>query len=129
MTQQQPQEPYQPVETENPHGRRSRRAFSGIFPGLLLILLGVLFFLTTQGTLSWNRWWQYFLVGLGAIFLIEAIVRYATGSERGFSLGRIIAGLVLISVGASFLFNMVTWWPIILIVVGLVILVAALFRR
>lgn len=85
--------------------------------GLLLICLGVSFFLSMQG---FGAWWQYFIIGLGGILLIEAR-RHGTGS--------IIAGVILIGVGVAFLTGIGNWWPLILIVVGVAILLNSWLRR
>jgi hypothetical protein len=43
--------------------------------GLILILLGVLFPMAEMDRVSWADWWAGFVVGLGGIFLIEALLR------------------------------------------------------
>jgi type IV secretory pathway VirB2 component (pilin) len=42
--------------------------------------------------------------------------------------GKLIAGLVLIAIGASNIYGLGEWWPLIIIGVGVVILFNALFR-
>ncbi len=95
-----------------------RERWHGLFWGLLLIVLGISFYLSMQG---WGGWWQFFLIGLGVIFLVESRVRGGTG--------RIIAGLVLIAVGAVLLTGWGDWWPLILIVAGLAIIFNSWRRR
>ena len=111
------------------HGRRQHERMSPIFPGLILILLGVLLFMANQGILSWGDWWKYFLIGLGGIFLIDAAIRSGSGNFRGLVIGRIVSGFVLIAIGVFFLFGFSTWWPLILIVAGIAIIAAGLLRR
>jgi hypothetical protein len=111
------------------HERRSRDPLGGLFPGLILIELGILFYATTQDWLSWNDWWKYFLVGLGAIFLIDAAAHYFVRSYRTDIMGRIIPGFVLLFIGLAFLYGFSQWWPIVLIAVGVIILISLLFRR
>ena len=94
-----------------------RERWHGLFWGLLLIWLGVSLLLSMQG---FGAWWQYFIIGLGVIFLIEARVR---------GRGRIIVGLVLIGVGVAFLTGIGNWWPLILILVGLAIVLNTWLRR
>ena len=97
--------------------------------GLILILLGVLFLLTEMDIISWGDWWAWFLVGLGAIFLLEALLRgFAVEGRRGIS-GRLTAGLILIIVGGAHLIGFGQWWPLILIAVGLVVLLSAFMRK
>jgi len=50
--------------------------------GLILILLGVLFLMSEMGRVSWTDWWAYFLVGLGAIFLLEGLIRAFSAEGR-----------------------------------------------
>jgi hypothetical protein len=109
--------------------RRRRPHLPGLFPGLVLILLGVTFFLSMQHWFSWGEWWQYFLVGLGVIFIIDAIVQYAYSEYPHPGFGRFITGIILIIVGVAFIFGFEKWWPLILIAVGLGIVAGAVFRR
>jgi hypothetical protein len=128
MTQQKPEQSNQTEETYR-HGRRHHRdVISAILGGVFLILLGVLLFLASQGILSWDKWWQFLIIGLGIIFLIDIVIRYQKEGSRGFRIGRLIAGIVLIGVGVAFLLGNVSWWPLIIIVVGVAIIVGGLVR-
>jgi hypothetical protein len=127
MTQTEVNERHEDDERQGRHHRRSDAP--GVFVGLVLVLLGTLFYLTTQGFLSWTNWWQYFLVGLGIIFLIEASVRYRSDNGSGSLLGRIIPGTILITVGLMFILGLSTWWPAVLIIAGVIILLNGLLRR
>jgi uncharacterized membrane protein YjjP (DUF1212 family) len=104
------------------HEKRFNDPMRGLFWGLILILLGVLFFSVTQNWLTWDNWWQLFLIGLGIIFLVDALVRYLNPSTRFGIFGRVISGLILVVVGSAFYFTMEAWWPLILIAVGIAIL-------
>ena len=108
--------------------RHSHRS-PAIFAGLLLILLGGLLFLASMGIVSWDRWWQFFLIGLGVILLIDAFVDYRQDIYHGFKSGRVIAAVVLIVLGIVFLLSMVNWWALIIMAVGIIILAAGLWRR
>jgi hypothetical protein len=105
---------------------RGSDPFRGLFPALVLILLGVTLFLATRGTLPWDTWWQYFLVGLGAIFLLDGLVHYIWGHG---GTGRFIPGIILVLVGLAFVIGFSEWWPLILVGVGVAILLGMLFRR
>src|SRR4030065_1449269 len=77
--------------------------------GLILILLGVLFLMSEMGRVSWTDWWAYFLVGLGAIFLLEGLIRaFAAEGRRGAG-GRLVAGLILVVIGGSHLIGFEEW--------------------
>jgi hypothetical protein len=109
--------------------RISREPLRGLFWGLFLILIGVLFFINQQGEVSWDILWKYLLIGLGAIFIIDGLIQTFYAEFRNGSLGKFIPGIVLIFVGVAFLFNFSQWWPVILIAVGGILLISILIRR
>ncbi len=114
---------------EDEEKKKSHDPLSGVTGGLILIFLGVLFLLTTLDYLSWVDWWAYFVLGLGCILIIEALIRVASTGDRQPVTGKLIGGSVLVIIGAAYVFGMVTWWPLILIAVGLVIIFTSLARR
>ncbi|MBM2825460.1 MAG: rane protein of unknown function [Dehalococcoidales bacterium] len=101
----------------------------GLYAGLILVMLGVVFFLSSQGLIGRGDWWKYFIIGLGSLFLIEVLVRYIQPAYRRLKFGKLVAGLILISIGFASLTGIGNWWPLILIAIGLAMLVNALFRR
>ena len=121
------------TQPEIPHDnerRRSRyhRSLPRVMGGLILIVLGASFLLANQGLFLRGHWWEYFLVGLGLVFIIDWVIRSFTGEQPRFS-GRLIAGIILIGVGLIFLTDIGIFWPVILIVIGLIILLAGLLRN
>ena len=102
---------------------------------LILIWLGLTLMAANVGftdLVDWRNWWAWFLLGLGAIFIVEAIVRLVISEYRRPVAGRIIGGFVLLLIGASWTFldlDLTRWWPIIPIGIGVAILLAGLFRR
>jgi hypothetical protein len=102
---------------------------SGMTGGLILILLGALFLLAQQDYISWDTWWAYFLVGLGSIFILESLVRIIRSEPSKRYTGKLIGGAVLLVIGASNAFGMVSWWPLILILVGVFLLFSSLKRH
>lgn len=109
--------------------RKAHDPLSGVTGGLILILLGVLFLLTTLDRISWGDWWAYFILGLGCILILEALIRMASTGDLQPVTGKLIGGSVLAIIGAAYVFGMVTWWPMVLIAVGLVIIFTSLARR
>jgi phosphatidylserine synthase len=104
---------------------REKNPFRGVFPGLALILAGVLFLANQMSWISGDTWWKWLLVGLGAIMMVSSLVQYRLVPEyRGRGRGRFIWGIALVVLGILFLAGVSQWWPIILIGVGL----ACLFR-
>ncbi len=130
MSEQKPGESQSQNTGNHRERRRGRRGpFGGLFWGLLLILIGVLFFAQNQAWIPEDTWWQWFLVGLGLILLVEALVRYNNAEYRITALSRVIAGIALVIVGAAFLIGFSQWWPLVLIAVGVAILIAFWQRR
>jgi hypothetical protein len=109
--------------------RRSHGPMRGLFWGLLLIMLGLIFLANQEGWIGDDKWWQYLLIGLGAIFIIDGLAHYWRASYRNYSYGRFIPGIILLLVGLAFVFQFSEWWPIILIVVGVILLLSLFFRR
>jgi len=107
---------------------RHHHRSSGILGGLILLVLGISFLLANQQVIGWDIWWQYFLVGLGTVFLIDAAIQYFR-DHRPFFHGKVIAGIILIGIGVVFLAGVTVLWPVIIIVVGLAILLGGLLRR
>jgi len=68
------------------------------------------------------------LIGLGSIFLIDAIIRGFIPQFRRSVLDRIIPGIILIAVGFGFLLGFGDFWPIVLIVVGVGMIITFLVR-
>jgi len=102
--------------------------FSGITGGLTLILLGAIFLLANMGYISWGEWWAYFLVGLGVILIVDAFIRGTTRKYRKQRKGKLLGGAILIVIGGSQIFHLGTWWPLILIVVGIYLIFSSLTK-
>jgi hypothetical protein len=116
--------------TEHQSDRKHQKndPLSGMTGGLILILLGVLFMLAQEDIISWDNWWKYFLIGLGGIFILEALVRIARSEPSGRYAGKLIGGAVLVVIGGISVFGMVSWWPMILIGLGLFLILSS-FRK
>jgi Ca2+/Na+ antiporter len=99
-----------------------------VISGLIVIAVGAMFLLATQDKIAWEDWWAYFLLALGGIFIFEVLIRSIMPAYRRPVFGKLIAGLVLIAIGASNIYGLVSWWPLIIIGVGVIILFGGLFR-
>ena len=115
--------------TENKEETRKSDPWSRVIGGMILILLGVLFLLATTDVISWGIWWAYFLCGLGFIFILEAVIRSSSPSFRQHLTGRLIAGIVLMLIGGSFIFGVTNWWPFIIIGVGIALIISTLWTQ
>ena len=105
-----------------------RDPLSGIFFGLIVIGVGIILLLGVRGNIDWDDWWAYLLVVIGCVFIIEALVRYAMPAYRRPMFGRLLIGLVLVAIGASSIYAFGEWWPLIVIVVGVAILLFGIAR-
>jgi hypothetical protein len=123
---------YRDYREERRAWRRERREarylfpFRGMFLGLLLVLLGVLFALDQAGWITGGAWWQYLLIGLGAILIINGLVRYRAyrwGSYTAFTFG-----IILVFIGALFMLGFSQWWPAVLIAAGAILLLRFFWR-
>ena len=124
-----------PVKGERHHDEKGeggmeekyrRDPLSAVFFGLIVILAGVLWFLSTQNYIT--EWWPWFLVGLGSIFILERLIRYSSPGYRRPMFGRILVGVILICIGISFLYGLDVWWPLIVVVVGAAIIIYGITR-
>jgi hypothetical protein len=96
--------------------------------GLILIWLGLTFYLQENGYIASDNWWAYFLIGLGAILILQGVFRYAT--RRRPPVGSVIGGVFLILIGLAFIQGFsASLWPLILVAIGVAILLSALIGR
>ena len=114
---------------KNEKGEKGRggNVIGPIVGGLILVWLGITFYLQQIGSISSDNWWAYFVVGIGAIIILQGFLMYFR--RRRPIYGPFIGGAVLVLVGLSFIYN--AWgnfWPFILVIIGIAILASALAR-
>ena len=101
------------------------RVGSGVFFGGLIIALGVLFLVNSLGLVdlgeNMRQWWPLLLIAIGAWMLIASRFR------------KVVAPIILIGIGAfilignlGFSIDFFQYWPVILIVVGVIVLSRAI---
>ena len=100
-----------------------------LFWGLMLILWGILIVLLKLDWLTIDNLWKAFLVGLGGIFIIRAIVSSLNTSNRPHIIGRLIPGIIMVFVGLGFLLDVNAWWPVILVVAGVSVIFISWFLQ
>ena len=105
-----------------------RDPFGRVIFGLIVIAVGILLLLASQEIIAWDIWWAYLLLALGGIFVFEALIRSLMPAYRRPVSGKLIAGIVLIAIGAFNIYGLVSWWPLIIIGVGVIILFSGFFR-
>lgn len=99
-----------------------RDPLSAIFFGLLVVFVGLFLLLASLDVIRWDEWWAYLLLAIGAVFLIEAFIRYAMPAYRRPMFGRVLIGLILVAIGAGNIARLEEWWALVVVVVGVAIL-------
>ena len=127
-------EPTSRMETRYPR-RQERRAARGsrmggsLIGGIILILIGVVFLLQTQGIFYLQNWWALFILipALGAFGSAWRAYQDAGGYLNAQARGSLMMGLLFSMVTAIFLFNLNWTWlgPILIILAGVGILLNA----
>jgi cation transport ATPase len=128
---QEKQEKHEKNEKNEKHEKGRGGDLAGALTGgLILILLGLLFYLAQSNLLSitWSNWWAYLLVGIGVILIIQGIIRY--GQHGYLFQGSFIGGAILIIIGLAFVSNWGAYfWPLVLVILGVAAIVSALVGR
>ena len=110
------------------YGRRESPVRS-LFWALAFIFLGSLLFAQSQGWLGGDKWFAYFLIGLGAIFLLDVLVHYLSPAYHYFSFGRTMAGVILAAIGCSLLVAFTHWISLALVLIGVAIAGGYIIRK
>jgi hypothetical protein len=117
---------------------RRNDPIGSVIGALVLIWLGVIF-LAVQNpemvrlpfSISWDNVWAFFLVGLGALLILEALLRVIFPAPRRI-VGPLIWGIILLVIGVAGLFpgmGVEKLWPLALIAGGLGLLLTNVLRR
>jgi len=111
---------------------RRRDPLGAVTGGLVLILLGVAFLLVQNGMfgVTWENFWGVFLIGLGGILLLQAFLRAILPGYRRGVIGLVIGAFVLIAIGMIPFAGTEwgKWWPLALIVLGILMLLGQFTR-
>lgn len=105
---------------------KEKKSLEYIFSGLILIVIGLTFSLRYAHIISWNDWWAYFLLGLGIVFFIDALLRAIIIKKR--SIGRIIAGAILFIIGIGKLISLRGWFSYFILVIGLILIILGIIN-
>ena len=108
------------------HKKSWQDPMGGISMGLMVVWLGVCFFLKYKGIIPADIWWAYLIVGFGGIWILSGLIKLLIPRWRKGLLGSFIPGIVLGSVGLFFILDSWEWWPFILVAVGAVIIISVL---
>ena len=98
-----------------------------VFGGLVLIVLGIAFYLVVSGRIDWTQWWAYFIAGLGAVLLLDALMRAALPEYRRFIIGRVVGGVILLGLGALNILEIEDVWPLVLVGGGVAVILYGVY--
>jgi hypothetical protein len=119
--------------------RRRNDPLGAVIGALVLIWLGVVMLAAQNPEMvrlgpfrvTWVNWWAFFCVGVGALLILQGVLRVVTAYGHGI-VGSFVWGGVLLLVGLAGIFpgmNLEQLWPLALIMLGLGLLVTNLLRR
>jgi PAS domain S-box-containing protein len=118
-------QPNRPGPKKARREKKPQDPLSGLFWGLLLVLMGFLFFAQGREWITGVTWWQALIIGLGAVFILDAFFHYLNPSSRSYALGRLVPGIFLLAIGLAFLFGFATWWPLALVATGIALFISS----
>jgi hypothetical protein len=116
------------------------RLMEAITGGIIVILLGVLLYLAASGITSlvtWSNFWAYLILGIGVILVLRFCAVLLMPNHGYYRYGNLIAGIIMIALGAAWLsISVFGWdrpfWPLIIVGGGILIIavgVANFFTR
>jgi hypothetical protein len=108
--------------------KKRHNPMGGIVFGLMVIWLGLCFYLKYRNIISADIWWAYLLVGFGGLWILGGLIQLFVSGWRHHALGSFIPGIVVGAVGLMFILESFSWWPMILIAVGFIIVVVVLVQ-
>ena len=119
--------------------RRRNDPIGAVIGALVLIWLGLVMLAAQNPELlrlgpfsvTWVNWWAFFIGGVGALLILQGLLRAVTAHGRGI-IGSLIWGVVLLLIGLAGVFpgmNLQPLWPLALIALGLGLLFTNLLKR
>ena len=99
-----------------------------VLVGFILIVLGLTLYLALTKIILWEKWWTYFLIGLGVAFILTAILKIVVVANHAQALGYMIGGIIILFVGVQTMIGVKEWWPLILVAIGIAIVIHGLTR-
>jgi len=102
-----------------------------VIAGVILMWLGITFYMEQNGYLASDIWWAYFILGVGITLILDGMFIYSRGHV---GMGPMIGGAFLIFGGLSAITtNNYTFqtqlWPLAIVVIGAIVLIAGIALR
>jgi hypothetical protein len=119
----------QEKEEKREKGEKSGDRTGPLTGGLILIWLGISLFLAQTHYIDWTTWWPFFLIGIGVILIVQAVIRFSSSQHRAPAMGFLIGGTVLLIIGLAGVMGMNDWWPFVLIAIGLMVIFGGMRAR
>jgi len=69
-------------EKAEKHEKREYGYMGPLIGGLILIALGMMFFLAVMGSINWGASWAIFLIVIGIIIILGAVYAASTAARR-----------------------------------------------
>ncbi|MBU7015726.1 MAG: hypothetical protein HXS52_03690 [Theionarchaea archaeon] len=109
-------------KSEKGEGKFQKDPLGGVFFGLILLTVGVVYILRSQLPHP-ELWWAWVLLGIGIVSLLDAGVRYSRPEWRRPVFGKVMLGVILITIGGSIVYDLEFSWALFLIAIGAVMLI------
>ena len=116
-------------KSEKHQEKRGGGVIGSVIGGLILVWLGVSFYACQQGIVPWINWGSFFLLGLGLIIIARGAVAAMQWKKVSLAYGWFIGGAVVFMIGLSGTLGISNWWPLVLMVIGIAVIVGALAER
>ena len=118
--------------------RRRKDPIGPVFGALVLIWLGVVFLIAQNPgvinlpfEIGWSNVWMLFLAGLGALLILQGLLRAVMAYKFGI-VSSLIWGFILMLVGLAGIFpgmGLEKLWPLAVIALGVGLLLTNILRR
>ncbi len=124
------EEKHEKGEKSEKHQEKRGGGLAGsVIGGLILIWFGVSFYAGQQGIVPWTDWGALFLLGLGVIIIARGIVASLQWRKLSLVYGWFIGGAVVFMIGLSGVLGIRSWWPLVLIIIGVALIIGAIAER
>lgn len=110
-------------------GKHEEDNTGALMGGVIVVWLGVSFMLRNAGYIRWNQFGGVFILGVGIILLFRGLVEFSKTGELDPAFGFLVGGGFITLLGAVITFNLKDWWPVFLILIGILIILKGITER